>query len=75
LAELFRHTDEDGARLDVLSRNDGGLLVSTVRFGERPHLTCGATVDVPAVDGRRLLAALLKHYGSKDSIEEEERRG
>lgn len=66
MADLFQHTDEDGARLVVSSRADGDLLAVFTCDGPGPRGEVG--VDLPEVDGRRLLATLQQHYARLDGV-------
>lgn len=72
MAEIFRHTDEDGDCIELISLNydPGSLGVLTGR-----GVAHKAAVCLSEDAGRRLLDALFKFYGSKDSIEEEARGG
>lgn len=59
MAELFRHTDEDGYRFVVERWADGGLMVSVFPVQSFDRI-CAA--DLPRDDALRLLAALQRHY-------------
>lgn len=59
MAELFRHTDEDGARIEVQGHPDQADLVILVRDVNRN----GGVVGIPAADALRLLIALCAQFG------------
>jgi hypothetical protein len=61
MADLFQYTDEDGAKLNVRTRKGGDLLVAVTDEQFR-----ASAVDLPEVDGRRLLAKLQAHYARLD---------
>jgi hypothetical protein len=59
MAEIFRHTDEDGCRVAVTTGADDDLMISAFPVDDFGRINA---VDLPASDGRRLLAALQRHY-------------
>jgi hypothetical protein len=59
MPEIFRHTDNDGYRVTVTTDADGGLMVSAFPVHDFNRINA---VDLPAIEGRRLLAALERHY-------------
>jgi hypothetical protein len=69
VAEIYCHTDEDGYRVSVTTGADGDLMVSAYPVEDFNRISA---VDVPAVDGRRLLAALERYYAVVDAPEVED---
>jgi hypothetical protein len=67
MAEIYRHTDEDGDRAVVHTLFGGDLRIVVVDLDDSRR---GGAVDIPEVDGRRLLANLQRHYALLDGQSE-----
>lgn len=65
MAELYRHTDHAGDSVALFDNFAGGFIVAIKRGS-----SVVAAVDVPEVDGRRLIAALVGYYGPEELTEE-----
>lgn len=63
MAEIYRHTDEDDYRVTVNTQADGDLLISAFPVHNFNRIIA---VDLPKVDGRRLLAALQRYYATTE---------
>jgi hypothetical protein len=68
MAELFRHTDEDGDTLVLESESEGWCTANIFNPGDGYARTC---VYLDRDAALRLSDALLNHYGLKDITEEE----
>lgn len=60
MPEIFHHTDHAGDAIKLLG---GGEPDRTLILAVYPTTGFVKAVEIPEVDGLRLLAALLKHYG------------
>lgn len=64
MAELFRHTDEDGYAISIYSANGHDGLVVDVWPEHAEHRL--GSIDLRGDASRRLLAALFGYYGPEE---------
>lgn len=68
MAELYRHTDEDGDTVTLETEGEGECSVNIYSPNEYAQVQLAVYLDEGA--GRRLIDALLRYYGPKDSTDE-----